>query len=132
MASLYDRPELYDLVAPRDPAMEAFYVACAKANGPRVLELACGSGRFTVPLAEAGLTVVGGDLAESMLMRARQAATERGVSIETLQLDMRDFNLAGWTFDTVIIAANSIMHLLTPEDFKGFFTSVARHLAPTG
>jgi 2-polyprenyl-3-methyl-5-hydroxy-6-metoxy-1,4-benzoquinol methylase len=132
IASLYDRYDLYDLVAPPDTAMGRFYVEAARSNGPRVLELACGSGRLTVPMAEAGFQVVGGDLSEPMLARAREAGEERGVAIETQRLDMRDFDLGGRQFDTVFVAANSIMHLLTVDDFAGFFASVAQHLAPNG
>ena len=131
MSSLYDRTDLYDLIAPRDAAMEGFYRGAAMANGSLVLELACGSGRFAVPLAEAGLSVTGIDLSEPMLARARRTATERNVNIETHVLDMRDFDL-GRRFETVMIAANSIMHLLTADDFRRFFQSVDRHLAPDG
>lgn len=132
MPSLYDSVDLYDLIAPRDAAMEAFYRDAALANGPRVLELACGSGRLAVPLAKAGLGVVGIDLSEPMLARAREKAAEQRVAVETLRLDMRGFELGGRRFETVMIAANSIMHLLTADDFRGFFGSVARHLAPGG
>ena len=100
--------------------------------GPRVLDLACGTGRFSIALAEAGLTVTGGDLSTSMLDRARQSAEIRGLSIDFVALDMRDFDLGGQTFDTVMIAANSLLHLHTHAEFAGFFSSVARHLAPHG
>lgn len=129
--SPYDSSDLYDLVAPRDDAMEAFYRDSALAKGPRLLELACGTGRFAVPLAKAGLEVTGIDVSEAMLAKARQAAEEQRVEIELLQLDMRDFNLDR-QFETAMIAANSIMHLLTADDFRRFFTSVARHLVPGG
>src|SRR3569832_1712745 len=132
MASLYDNSDLYDLVASRDEAMERFYVEAAAANGRSVLELACGTGRLTIPVAKAGLDVVGIDLSPAMLTRANQAAAEHGVTVETHLSDMRDFDLAGRRFDTVLIAANSIAHLLTAEDFSGFFASVRRHLAPGG
>lgn len=132
MVSLYDNPDLYDLISPPDAEMEAFYVIAAKANGPRVLDLACGTGRFTLPLAEAGLEATGADLAEPMLARLHVRAAERRVTVETLVLDMRSFALAGRTFDTIMIAANSIMHLLTADDFRSFFASVGNHLAPGG
>lgn len=73
MDSLYDDADLYDLVAPPDDAMERFYVEAAGGPGRRVLELACGSGRFTAPLAASGALVIGGDLSETMLSRARAA-----------------------------------------------------------
>lgn len=129
--SLYDRPDLYDLVSPPDPAMERFYVEEAQAGGRQVLELACGSGRFTVPMALAGATVTGGDLSWGMLYRARSLAKERGATIELAELDMRSFDL-GRRFDTIVVAANSILHLHTADDFNGFFRAVRRHLLPTG
>jgi SAM-dependent methyltransferase len=132
VSSLYDNADLYDLIAPRDAAMEAFYSDAARQNGPRVLELACGSGRFAVPLAEAGLTVTGLDLSESMLERAREVAAERRVAVVFVAGDIRNFDLGGRRFETVMIAANSIMHLLTADDFRAFFACVARHLAPGG
>ena len=130
-ASLYDRPDLYDLMSPADPEMEGFYVSEALQRGGRVLELACGTGRFTIPLARAGLEVVAGDLSEQMLASARVAAAEAGVAIDFRQLDMRDFDL-GTRFDTVIVAVNSVLHLHQIDEFRSFFGCVERHLAPEG
>jgi SAM-dependent methyltransferase len=129
--SPYDRPDLYDLIAPADPAMERFYVGEALTGGRRVLELACGSGRFTIPMALAGATVTGGDLSPAMLDRARMASRERGATVDFVELDMRNFDL-GQRFDTIIVAANSILHLHTADDFAGFFRCVRQHLGPHG
>ena len=131
MDGLYDDADLYDLVAPADAAMERFYVEAAGGPGRRVLELACGSGRFTAPLAASGALVIGGDLSETMLSRARAAVAERGVSADFVQLDMRDFVL-GRHFDAIIIAANSLMHLHTNADFARAFSAIRQHLAPGG
>jgi SAM-dependent methyltransferase len=130
--SLYDRPDLYDLMAPRDEALERFYVDIARERGGRVLDLACGSGRLTIPLAQAGFDVVGADLSSGMLERARDHARAHAVEPAFVQLDMRDFDLAGRTFDTIIVAMNSILHLHGLDDFKGFFASVGRHLSQEG
>jgi len=131
MDGLYDDAEFYDLVAPSDPWMQRFY--CEAAGGPkqRVLDLACGTGRLTIPLAESGATVIGADLSEIMLARARLAADERGAAIIFRQLDLRDFNL-GESFDAVVIAANSLMHLQSSEDFARAFSAIHRHLVPGG
>lgn len=131
MDSLYDDADLYDLVSPPDATMERFYIEAAGGPGQRVLDLACGSGRFTVPLAASGALVVGGDISETMLSRARAATAERGVSAEFLQLDMRDFVL-GRRFDAIVIAANSLMHLHTRDDFTRTFSAIRQHLAPGG
>ena len=130
--ALYDRPDLYDLMAPRDPVLERFYVEAACERGGRVLDLACGSGRLTIPLAQAGLQVVGGDLSPEMLQRARHSAEAQGIELELVQLDMRDFDLSGRAFETIIVAINSVLHLHSLDDFRGFFRSAARHLSRDG
>lgn len=128
--SLYDRPDLYDLMAPPDPIFERFYVETACERGGRVLDLACGSGRLTIPLAQAGLEVVGADLSSAMLERARNHAKAHAVEPRFIQSDMRDFDLGGQTFETIIVAMNSVLHLHSLDDFRGFFESVGRHLSP--
>jgi cyclopropane fatty-acyl-phospholipid synthase-like methyltransferase len=130
--TLYDRPDLYDLIAPRDAILERFYVELARERGGHVLDLACGSGRLSIPLAQAGLQVMGGDLSSEMLQRARRSAEAQAIELDLVQLDMRDFDLDGRTFDTIIVAMNSVLHLHSLEDFRGFFRSVARHLSPAG
>jgi SAM-dependent methyltransferase len=131
MQSLYDDAELYDLVAPVDPQMERFYVETAGGSGRRVLDLACGSGRFTAPLAASGALVTGGDLSEVMLARARAALSEARLAAELVQLDMREFALEG-QFDRIVVAANSLLHLTSHDDFARAFSSIRRHLAPGG
>ncbi|UFS92888.1 methyltransferase domain-containing protein [Bradyrhizobium daqingense] len=130
--SLYDRPDLYDLMAPPNAMLERFYVEIARERGRRVLDLACGSGRLTIPLAQAGLEVVGADLSSAMLERARNHARAQSVEPGFAQVDMRDFDLGGRTFDTIIVAMNSVLHLHSLDDFKGFFGSVGKHLSPNG
>jgi cyclopropane fatty-acyl-phospholipid synthase-like methyltransferase len=130
--SLYDRPDLYGLIAPQDLTLERFYVETARERGGNVLDLACGSGRVTISLAQAGLHVTGGDLSAKMLEHAKRAAEAQGVEVDLLQLDMRDFDLNGRTFDTITVAMNSVLHLHSLEDFRSFFRSVARHLSQNG
>jgi SAM-dependent methyltransferase len=132
VGKLYDRPELYDLVARRDLALEGFYVEAALMRDGPVLDLACGSGRLSIPLARAGKEVVGGDASPEMLERARHAAAAAAVGVEFVGLDMSAFELAGRKFATVTVAANSLLHLHGAEQFRGFFGSVSRHLAPEG
>ncbi|UXN71352.1 class I SAM-dependent methyltransferase [Devosia neptuniae] len=128
---LYERPELYDLVSPPDPDMERFYVEAAGGSGRQVLELACGTGRLTLPLLRSGADVTGGDLSPAMLDAARQRASMEGLAPNLVPLDMRDFAL-GRRFDTIIVAANSLLHLTQAADQLAFLASAARHLKPDG
>src|SRR5215212_2491148 len=90
---LYDDPLFYDRVV-QPPANSApFYVDEAVRSGGAVLELACGTGRLLVPMAQAGLQVTGVDIVRPMLDRARAKATEAGVAIDLVQGDMRGVHL---------------------------------------
>ncbi|MFD2794676.1 class I SAM-dependent methyltransferase [Promicromonospora vindobonensis] len=106
-----------------------FYRADANRKGGRVLELGCGTGNKLIPIASGGQRCVGLDLSADMLAEAQRKADERGVAVEWIQGDMRDFDL-GRTFDYVFIAANSLLHLHEAEDLVSCFRSVRRHLAP--
>ena len=131
MASdFYDHPELYDLLLPVD-AHAAFYVDLARQRGGAVLELACGTGQLTVPVALLGLPAVGLDRSRAMLNGARRRASAAGTSVALVQGDMRDFAL-GRRFDLVFVARNSLLHLLSTADLLAALTAVRRHLTPDG
>ena len=68
---------------------------CGDVRGKRILDVGCGSGRISVPLAERGAVVVGIDYSLSMLNLARNFAKEREIeeNIEFKDVDfMSDFN----------------------------------------
>lgn len=108
-----------------------FYVAEAKKSGGPVLELGVGSGRIAVPIAAAGIDVVGVDLSEGMLEVAREAAALAGVEVDLRHGDMRDPPVAG-AFPLVIVPFRSLLHMETDEDRRAALRAVARHLAPGG
>jgi SAM-dependent methyltransferase len=127
--SFYSHARLYDLMFPGNRAAVEFYRAQANRQGGSVLELGCGTGQKLIPIASDNHPCVGLDLSADMLAEAARKADERGVAVEWMQGDMRAFDL-GRTFDVVIIAANSLLHVLEPEDLVSCFRSVRRHLAP--
>jgi SAM-dependent methyltransferase len=109
------------------------YRRLAAAQGGRVLEVACGSGRVLLPLVEAGNRVVGLDASPHMLALARTKlrGLDAGVSARLVQGDMRDFDL-GETFDLAIIATRSFAYLLDRIDQAEALACIARHLRPGG
>jgi len=60
-------------------------------KGSSVLDLCCGPGRHSLVLAEKGLTVTGVDRTDFLLEKARAEAESRGLEIERIQQDMREF-----------------------------------------
>ena len=128
---------MYDLDLSDDPGDLDLYLAlAARADGP-ILELAVGSGRLAVPLAEAGYTVTGVDLDPAMLDRARARAegSPAGTAdrLTLLEADLVDLRLddAG-TFGLVNLALNSLLVLPTRAAQRAAVATIARHLAPGG
>ncbi|MFC4545765.1 class I SAM-dependent methyltransferase [Paenactinomyces guangxiensis] len=70
-----------------------FYCDLAHQYGSPVLDIACGTGRMTIPLAERGYDMTGFDITPEMLEAAKQKALDRGVSVHWIQADMRQLEL---------------------------------------
>jgi SAM-dependent methyltransferase len=128
--ALYETPALYDVIVPPAPC-ESFYRSLAHRVDGHVLELACGTGRLSVPLAQDGHRVIGLDNSAAMLRAARQKAGEAAVEIEFIEADMRSFAL-GREFALVILSCNSLSHLVTNEELVGALRRISWHLAPGG
>ena len=124
MPELYDFPELYDRLYAGDHS-RGFYVTAAS-RGTSVLELACGTGRLTLPLAEAGLDVTALDLSTAMLGVARR---KPGADAIAWRLGTMSSFALGRTFDTIVLAHNSLLHLHSTAAITACFERVRAHLA---
>lgn len=129
---LYRHWHHYDLQNPCQlQDIDYFRHQVRKWGGP-VLELACGTGRIAIPLAQDGHRVVGLDVSESMLAGARRKAAEAAVEVTWVRGDMRQFDFPGERFRTILLAFNSICLLLTRPDLERMLECVRRHLADGG
>lgn len=111
-----------------------FYVQEAVRSGGPVLELGCGTGRVTLPIAQSGVDIVGLDNSDAMLERARGKAAlleEEDGSIDLHMGDMRDFSLDR-AFPLVIIPFRGFLALLSVEDQVRCLTAIREHLEPDG
>jgi SAM-dependent methyltransferase len=80
VVTLYDRiARIYDPWSRSVTEDVGFYVEHALASGGPVVELAVGTGRIAVPIAEVGVAVIGVDSSPEMLAGARAAAAAAGV-----------------------------------------------------
>ena len=130
--SVYDNiARLYDPWSRSVVEDVSFYVDEAVRSGGPVLELGVGTARIAVPIAAAGIEVVGVDLSEGMLEVARERAALAGVSLELRQGDMRDPPVAG-AFPLVVIPFRSLLHMETDIDRRSVLRAVAALLAPGG
>ena len=93
-----------------------FYERVARETGGSVLEVACGTARITLALAEQGLDITGVDISEGMLTVARSKVAARPASVQDrltlVHQDMSQLNL-GRRFGFVFVPARSFQHLLT-------------------
>jgi SAM-dependent methyltransferase len=101
----------------------------ALAGDGRALELAVGTGRVAVPLAERGVPVVGIELSPHMVEQLRTKADED--TIPVVVGDMATATAPG-EFSLVYLVFNTIANLLTQEEQVACFRNAARHLTPGG
>ncbi len=93
--------------------------------GERILDVGCGEGQFASALAKSGASVVGVDLAEEPLRRARR----RDPSLELLLIEeAQEWPLADASFD-LVWAGETIEHV---ADTGGWLSEVRRVLRPHG
>src|SRR5690554_5300428 len=85
------------------------------ARSQRILEIAVGTGRVAIPLAQAGHRVVGIDYAREMLeiaRRKRDAVGLRERELELIEANVLDFDL-GRKFDVACILFNTFLNFTT-------------------
>jgi len=130
-ASPFDDGDLYDvLVAGFSYGIEP-YVALARAAAGPVLEIACGTGRVTLPCLQAGADVDGLDLSPAMLSTLRVKAAALGFSPTLYQADMSDFRLPR-RYALILITFNAFIHNLTQEAQIRCLQRCREHLEPGG
>jgi SAM-dependent methyltransferase len=110
-----------------------FYVAEARAAGGPVVELACGTGRITVPTALAGIGVIGVDSSVGMLEVCRARAEEEGVAslVDLRHGDLRDPPVAE-RVRLVTCPFRSLLHLRSDAARLAALRAARRLLVPGG
>lgn len=127
----YENPVLYDQEnAPFQDDVKFLVKWAAKVEGP-IIDLACGTGRATVPLAEAGHTVIGVDIHNGMLTQAKRKTENRNLNIEWIEQDCTKLQL-GVKSPLIFIVGNSFQHFLTNEEQDQLLSSVQNHLDNDG
>ena len=121
IADIYD-----DLYGDMDPTTAVSLLRDLAGSG-RALELAIGTGRVAVPLAEAGVDVTGIDASQAMVERLK-AKTDL---IPVMIGDFSDVDVDG-AFSLIYVVFNTFFGLLTQDDQIRCFENVAAHLEPGG
>ncbi|MEV0911252.1 class I SAM-dependent methyltransferase [Streptomyces hokutonensis] len=98
--------------------------------GQKVLDIGCGTGRFTVPMAAAGARVSGLDISRAMLDVTEGKLAAQGLSADLHEGDMADLPFEDNSFD-VVTSMLALMHIPL-EDRERVFAEVSRVLKPGG
>jgi len=112
-----------------------FWERLARQARTPVLELGCGTGRITLPLAKAGITVVGLDRSESMLARARKRVTRAKLArrARLVRGDIRHLPFAApGRFRLVMAPYGILQSLLREADLVAALRAAHAVLAPGG
>ena len=124
-------PLLYHLHHSAYPEDLDFWLSLARKSGSPVLELGCGTGRLTLPLARAGYQVFGIDYDRTMLSFLKNSINvEEADRISIFQADMAEFRLAK-LFQLIILPCNTLSSL-DGNGRRAVFARVADHLHPDG
>lgn len=96
-----------------------------------VLDIACGTGSTSIPLARLGWRVTGVDISLPMLQQARRKAAEANLEIIFLQQDIRNLELAR-EFDLITCFQDGLNYLLSSVEIEQAFNSIYQKLSSEG
>jgi SAM-dependent methyltransferase len=96
-------------------------------RGRRLLDIACGTGKSFLALAERGYQVTACDISPAMVEIARAKALGAAITVG----DMRELEQLG-EFDLITCLDDAVNYLLEPHELDSFFSGVARNLSANG
>jgi SAM-dependent methyltransferase len=121
-------PHTYDIEDTSDTGI-AFYSALAQETGGPVLEIACGTGRVSIPIARLGFAVTGLDIVPGMVALARSKSA--GLPTRWVVGDARAFDL-GEQFRLIFLTGNAFQAFLTRAGQEALLERVRAHLHDEG
>ncbi|ASK63131.1 SAM-dependent methyltransferase [Virgibacillus phasianinus] len=130
MAKLYDK--LMD-GAPYDKWAEFTKKVLNQSEIPvsQIVDLGCGTGQLTTRLAKEGYQMIGVDYSVEMLSYAEQRASEKNLTVQWINQDLREMD--GITdMDLVVSYCDVINYITSPDELDTVFGNVAKMLKETG
>lgn len=127
----YEDPILYDKENEHYiPEISLLSKWATKKQGT-IIDLACGTGRVTIPLAKNGFRLMGIDIHKGMLNEAKNKSMNQDIQVEWLNQDCMKLEL-NIKSPLIYSVGNSFQHFLTNEAQDGFLNSVFIHLETEG
>ena len=98
----------------------------------KILDLACGYGRLTIPLSKQGYNIEGIDIASNLIENAKKNALKENLKIKFKVGNMCDLPYKTNSFDIVFCMWSSFNHLLTKKNQVEAIQEIYRILNPSG
>jgi SAM-dependent methyltransferase len=130
VGELIHNGDYYDLVNDFISDLPFYRDLCKSIDG-QILELCCGTGRLTIPLAKSGAQITGVDSSESMLSRAKIKANRENLNIDFFLQDIRELNL-NHKFEMIFIPFNSLQNIYAVSDLERILAKIKVHLTENG
>nr|WP_144928976.1 class I SAM-dependent methyltransferase [Paenibacillus bovis] len=127
----YDDPILYDKESDTYLPEVPFLLKWTSYKQGTIIDLACGTGRTTIPIAKAGYKLLGVDIHKGMLDAARNKSVSLGLNIEWIEQDCTNLNL-NVKSSLIYSVGNSFQHFLTNDAQDALLSSVNKHLHDDG
>ncbi len=112
----------YDDVFPMSSEVYEFIREDLK-PGDKVLDVACGTGTYTIPLQKEGVLACGLDLEETMIEKAVAKAQDEGVTGDFVVSNMLNIDLVSeGDLRRIYIIGNSLVHLKSMDEVRSFLS----------
>jgi len=107
----------YDIVFPLGEAQLRFINKRAK-DKKKILDLAAGTGNYSIALAKEGYEVTAVDLDSEMVKNIEEKANKEEVKVTAIAMDMKEIDKIGSKFDLIFCIGNSLVHLDNKDEIK--------------
>lgn len=112
-----------------------FYIKYAKETKGNILELACGSGRISIPIAKTGSKIWAVDLSKPMLEKFKKRLEKLNGkianNIHLMKADMRNFNFKQ-KFSLILLPFRSFQIITNDKEARSCLRSIHNHLTDDG
>lgn len=101
-------------------------------DNSQVLDLGCATGGYALSVAAMGHQVSAADLDEAMVGTLKAEALNRGLTINSFVMDLREVNQLQDSYDLIYCIGNTIVHLNDLAEVKSFIQAAYDQLKPGG
>lgn len=121
----------YDDIFPTGQSQIEFLISEAE-NATQILDVACGTGGYSIALCKKGYEVTSIDLDADMIQKLKNKANEMTLRINAIKGNMLELGAIKSQFDLSFCIGNSLVHLESKTEIKKFLAEMRKCLSKNG